>query len=172
MIAADSPAVVLPVETSLVRPAAYPARMEQFEATIEQARGGGALVGVPDSVIAALGGGGRIPVRATFDGAPYQGSVVSMGGRRCIGIQKAIRERLGKGIGDTVTVTLERDEAERTVTVPDDLAAALYQARARAAFDALSHSHQREYVNWIAEAKRAETRERRIVQTVEQLTSG
>lgn len=145
--------------------------MERFEAVIEEARGGGALVPIPDSVIEALGGGGRIPVEATFDGVAYRGSIVSMGGLRCLGILKSIREQLGKGPGDTVTVTVARDEAERTVTVPDDLAAALDQAGVRDHFDALSYSHRREYVQWIEEAKRPDTRARRVAQTVDRVTA-
>jgi len=66
-------------------------------------------------------------------------------------------------------VTVERDDAPRTVTVPADLAAALDAAGRSAAFDALSYSHQREYVDWIEEAKRADTRARRIAKTVEQI---
>jgi hypothetical protein len=145
--------------------------MERFEATIEAADRGGAYVAVPDTVVEALGGGGRIPVEATFDGVPYRGSIVSMGGVRCIGMLKAIREQLGKGEGDPVAVTVARDEAERMVTVAPDLAAALDAAGARPAFDALSFSHRREYVTWIEEAKRPETRQRRIAQTVERVTA-
>lgn len=58
-------------------------------------------------------GVGRLKVEATFDGAPYRGSVVNMGvrdanGNICyvIGITKAIRQRIGKTFGDTVAVTL------------------------------------------------------------------
>ncbi|MEU1205919.1 DUF1905 domain-containing protein [Nocardia sp. NPDC005825] len=78
----------------------------------------------------------RIPVRAGFDGIPYRGSIANMGAGPCLGLLKAIREELGKGPGDRVTVTLERDSAERTVAVPEDLATALAAADARAAFDA------------------------------------
>jgi hypothetical protein len=145
--------------------------MERFEATIGAALGGGALVAVPAGVVEALGGGGRIPVRATFDGVPYQGSIVSMGGQQCLGLLKSIREQLGKAPGDRVVVTLERDDAERTVTVPDDLAAALTEAGAADVFGRLSYSHQREYVSWISEAKRPETRQRRIAQTVERIAA-
>jgi Domain of unknown function (DUF1905)/Bacteriocin-protection, YdeI or OmpD-Associated len=144
--------------------------MERFDATIEAADRGGAYVTVPDPVVEALGGGGRIPVEATFDGVPYRGSIVSMGGARCVGLLKSIREQLGKGPGDAVAVTVARDEAERTVTVAPDLAAALDEAGARPAFDELSFSHRREYANWIDEAKRPETRQRRIAQTVERIT--
>jgi hypothetical protein len=118
--------------------------MERFEAIIEEGRGGGAFVTVPPEVDAALGGRGRIAVLATFDGIAYRGSVVTMGGVRCIGVLKAIREEAGKGPGDTLTVTLEADRGERTVAVPDDLAEALEGAGLRQAFDAMSFSHRRE----------------------------
>jgi uncharacterized protein YdeI (YjbR/CyaY-like superfamily) len=77
--------------------------------------------------------------------------------------------QLGKGNGDPVTVTVERDTAERTVEVPADFAAALDDAGLREAFDTLSYSHRREHVNAINEAKKAETRERRIAKAVEML---
>lgn len=145
--------------------------METFEGTIEEGMGGGAFVAVPDEVITALGGGGRIPVQATFDGIAYRGSIVSMGGGKCLGLLKGIRAELGKGPGDPVVVTVSRDEAERTIEVPDDLAAALDNAGARAAFDKLSYSHRREHVNAITEAKRPQTRTRRITRTIEMLTN-
>ena len=76
--------------------------MTEFAAPIEEANRGGAVVAIPDEVIEELGGGGRIPVNATFDRIPYQGSIVSMGGRRVLGVLKAIRTELGKGPGDEV----------------------------------------------------------------------
>ena len=54
--------------------------VQRFRATVMAGGGGGHLVRVPPEVVAALGGKGRIPVRATFDGVPYRGSVVRMGG--------------------------------------------------------------------------------------------
>jgi uncharacterized protein YdeI (YjbR/CyaY-like superfamily) len=72
-------------------------------------------------------------------------------------------------LGETVTVTVERDTGDRTVTVPEDLRAALAGAGLDGPFAALSYSHQREYVRWIEEAKRPATRERRIAGTVERL---
>ena len=80
--------------------------------------GGGHLVEVPPDVIEALGGGGRIPVNATFGGIPYRGSVVRMGGITCIGVRKDIVEALRADHGSVIEVTLERDTAERTVEVP------------------------------------------------------
>ena len=143
--------------------------MERFEAKIEEADRGGAFVAVPADVVEALGGKGRIPVHATFDGIAYQGSVVSMGGQKIIGLLKAIRLELGKQPGEVIAVTLEVDQAERTVTVPDDLRTALDEAGLSARFDALSFSHRRETVASITEAKKPETRARRITQTIERL---
>jgi hypothetical protein len=143
--------------------------VEVFEATIVDADGGGAFVRVPPEVVAALGAKGRTAVRATFDGVPYRGSIVSMGDGKVLGVLKQIRDDLGKRLGDTVTVTVEHDDAPRTVDVPADLRAALGQAGLADAFAALSYTHQREHVVWIDEAKKPETRARRIQRTVERL---
>ncbi|MFI7002652.1 YdeI/OmpD-associated family protein [Nocardia sp. NPDC050175] len=144
--------------------------MAEFEATIESGAGGGAYVAVPDKVVVALGGGGRIAVAAAFDGVEYRGSISDMGAGPCLGMLKAIRTELGKQAGDRVVVTVVRDEGERTVEVPDDLADALRSAGLRAAFDALSYSRRREHVTAVIEAKRAETRARRIAKVVESLS--
>ncbi|MGW4355014.1 YdeI/OmpD-associated family protein [Nocardia sp. NPDC004582] len=144
--------------------------MHRFESVIESATGGGAYIPVPADIIVALGGGGRIPVQASFDGIPYRGSIANMGAGPCLGLLKAIREELGKGPGDRVAVTVERDSAERTITVPEDLATALTAADARAAFDALSYTRRREHVTAVTGAKKTETRTRRIEKIVESLT--
>lgn len=144
----------------------------EFEAPLELVDRGGAVVTIPPEVYEELGGSGRIPVNATFDGISYRGSIVRMGGRPILGVLKAIRNDLGVGEGDVIVVTVERDDAERTVELPEDLAAALGGHHdARAAFGRLSYTHQREYVQWIEEAKRSDTRQRRITGTIERLTS-
>lgn len=127
------------------------------------------LVVIPDDVCTELRGSpgrARIPVQATFDGVPYQGSVVSMGGAMVLGIQNGILAAIGKTIGDVVTVTIERDVAERTVEVPADLAKALRAAGAREAFDALSYTARKEHVRGIEEAKKPETRATRVERAV------
>jgi len=141
----------------------------EFEATITAADRGGAYVAVPADVVAALGGRGRFPVIATFDGVEYRGSVVSTGSGPVIGVLQRIRAELGKEPGDVVRVTLTVDEEPRRVDVPEDLGAALADVHLQARFDALSYSHRREYVQWIEEAKRPATRQRRIEQTVERV---
>jgi hypothetical protein len=144
--------------------------VERFDAPIVEARGGGACVMVPAAVVEALGGGGRIPVQVTFDGIPYAGSIVSMGGGdKVLGVLKDIRTRLGKGPGDTLTITIERDEQERSVVVPADLAAALAEAGRTDTFAAVSYSKQRAAVQSIEAAKAAETRARRVAKVVDGL---
>jgi Domain of unknown function (DUF1905)/Bacteriocin-protection, YdeI or OmpD-Associated len=144
--------------------------MEEFDTTIVEAERGGAFVHVPPAVVDALGGKGRIPVRATFDGVAYRGSVVSMGGgEKVLGVLKAIRTEIGKEPGDVVRVTIEGDTETRSVEVPSDLRAALETAGLVGAFAKLSYSHQREYVSWIDEAKKPETRARRITQAIDRL---
>jgi hypothetical protein len=140
-----------------------------FDATLVAADRGGAFVPVPKEVVDALGGKARTPVRATFDGIEYRGSIVSMGGQQVLGVLKAIRTELGKGPGDEVRVTVELDEQPRSVEVPDDLREALATASVTDRFTDLSYSHQREYVTWIDEAKRPATRARRIAATVERV---
>jgi antitoxin component of MazEF toxin-antitoxin module len=136
--------------------------------------GGGHLVDVPPEVIEALksqgSGKGRIPVTATFDGVPYRGSIIRMGGGAVLGVQKAIMAEAGVSVGDTLTVVVRNDDAPREVQVPDDLAEALAgNDAALAAFEGLSFSHRREYVDAINEAKRPETRSRRVERTVQAL---
>jgi antitoxin component of MazEF toxin-antitoxin module len=132
--------------------------------------GGGHLVEVPPEVVEALGGKGRIPITTTFNGVPYRGSIVRMGGGAVLGVQKAIMAEAGVRVGDSITVVVRNDEGPRVVEVPVDLAEALARnGAARAAFEGLSFSHKREYVRSITEAKRPETRARRIELTIEQL---
>ena len=147
------------------------AGLSGFVAVVEEAPRGGAYVRIPPDVIEALGGG-RIPVRATFDGIEYRGSIVRMGEDSVLGVLKEIRERLGKAHGDELEVTIVRDEAEREVEIPIELAKLLEaNPAARDAFETLSYSHRREHALHVAEAKKPETRERRARKTVENLTS-
>ena len=146
------------------------AREQRFLAIIQEGGRGGAAVMVPDEVVHTLGGGGRIPVQATFDGVMYRGSVVRMGSRAVLGVTKDIRADIGKAVGDEVVVVVDRDDEVRRVQVPDQLAVELSRRpKAQLAFEGLSYSHRREYVQWIEEAKKPETKVRRIRSTIERL---
>jgi len=144
-----------------------------FRAVIEAAQSGGAYVRIPCDVEAAFGKK-RVPVRATIDGVPYRGSLVRMG-EPChvLGVLKEIRERIGKGVGDTVVVTVEEDLAPRAVEIPPDLRGALdSSSSAKESFESLSFSRQREYVLWIEAAKRESTRSERVSRSIEMLAQG
>ncbi len=135
------------------------------------ARGsGGHLVEVPATAVERLGGGGRIPVTATFNGVTYRGSIVTMSGVAMIGVTKAIIAEAGVAVGDVLKVAVENDDRPRDVEIPKDLERA-FRAHpgAREAFAKLSYTHRREYVTSIAEAKRPETRARRVERTIDAL---
>ncbi|WP_412060769.1 DUF1905 domain-containing protein [Rubrivirga sp. IMCC45206] len=138
-----------------------------FTATIVANEGGGAFVVVPFDVEAAFGSK-RPAVVATFDGVPYRGRLVRMGGPDHILLaRKDVRAAIGKQPGDPVSVTVARDDAPREVSVPDDLTAALAQAGLTEAFAALSYTRRKEVVAGIEGAKRPETRARRIAAAVD-----
>lgn len=83
------------------------------------------------------------------------------------------RAAAGVVAGDGVEVEIQADTASREITVPSDLCAALADERATAKFfDSLSYTHRKEWVRWIEEAKKPETRRARITMTVEALRAG
>jgi hypothetical protein len=142
-----------------------------FSTALQAGRGGGAFVELPAEVLAALGGGSRFRVTGRLNGVQFESSTMAMGGGRvCLGLHKATRQTAGVDIGDTVDLEVERDERPRALAVPQDLQAALASdPAAAAAFDRLPFTHRREYVEWIAGAKKPETRTRRVTQTLERL---
>ncbi|MBN9175904.1 MAG: DUF1905 domain-containing protein [Microbacterium sp.] len=122
-----------------------------------------------DAQVEELGGGKRAAVVVRIGAREARLRLGVMGGKNLIGMSKAARAELGVEIGDTVEASIEVDAAEREITVPDDLAAALDAAGVRAAFDALAPSRRKEVVRGVAEAKQAATRERRIAAAVSSL---
>ncbi len=116
-------------------------------------------------------GKGRPPVRVTLNGYAYRSTLAPYGGVYYLPIKKNVLEGAHVKAGDRVTVVLELDEAQRTVRLPSDLARALKASpAAQARWKQLSFTHQKEYVSAIEEAKRPETRARRIEKVIAQLT--
>ncbi|ALW85578.1 hypothetical protein AUC43_11030 [Hymenobacter sedentarius] len=147
----------------------------EFEAILEAGEDhGGVFVVVPFNVAEVYGTRGRVPVQATFDNYPYQGSIVPIGdGHHALLLLKQIRRAIDKTVGDTVRVTLSRDVTERKMEAPADLAEKLAtNPKAAAYFSKLAYTHQREFVRWLEGAKKPETRTRRLEETVELLTQG
>lgn len=123
--------------------------------------------------VAELGGGKRAPVRVSIGDRTARLRLAVMGGEYVIGLSKAARAQLGVDIGDEVTVVVGLDEQPREVEIPPALGEALAaEPVAAAAFERLAYTHRKEYATWIAEAKRAETRERRVAQALVMLREG
>jgi hypothetical protein len=138
------------------------------------ARGPAAAFVLDDEQVATVGEGAkRFPVVATVNGYTWRTSVARMGGEFLIGLNKEVRTGAGVQAGDTVTLELTLDPEPRTVELPSVLAEALdADPKAKAIYDGLAFTHRKEYARWIAEAKRDDTRERRVAKALEMLHGG
>ncbi|MET8834189.1 YdeI/OmpD-associated family protein [Micromonospora sp. NPDC004540] len=141
--------------------------------TLEQRGPAGAFV-LSDEQVSVVGEGRRaFPVRVSVNGVTLPLRLARMGGENLIGLSRAARAEAGVSIGSSYEVGIAQDTEERRVEVPDDLAVALADdARAQAAFEALAHSHRKEFVRWVTEAKREATRAQRVSKTIEMLRAG
>ena len=145
-----------------------------FEAKIEAADRGGAFVYIPFDVEETFGKK-RVKIKAVFEGeAEYRGTLVRMGSpQHILIVRKDIRTQIGKQPGDVVKVSLVEDTQPRVVEVPENFQQLLNQDETvKQFFSKLSYTHQREYVEWITEAKKEETRERRMLKAIEMLKRG
>ena len=141
------------------------------------------LDGMPSSEVAALnapfdvektfGTRARVPVRGTINGFPFRSSLMPMGGCHRMVVNKAIRKGAGVKAGDTVSVVMERDEAERTIDPPPALKKEL--ARSKAAqtnWEKQSFTNKKEMARSIVEVKQEETRVRRLAKVLDVLKNG
>jgi hypothetical protein len=138
------------------------------------ARGAAAAVILDKDQVAVIGEGAkRFPVLATVNGYSWRTTVTPMRGEFLLGLNRAVRESAGVEVGNTVEVEIELDTARREVEVPEALAGALASDRgASAAFGTLAFTHRKEYARWIADAKREETRDRRVTKALQMLREG
>jgi bacteriocin resistance YdeI/OmpD-like protein/uncharacterized protein DUF1905 len=128
---------------------------------------------IPDEVVERLGGGRRPKVVVTVAGHTWRSSIANMGGTFMLGVSLANREAAGVAAGQTLDVEIELDAAPRTVDVPHDLAAALAgDPDARAVWDGWSFTRRKEAARSLTEAKKPETRARRLEKVIADLRSG
>jgi hypothetical protein len=149
------------------------ARKFEFDALIKKhGKTDGGFIEFPWDVQKEFGKG-RVKVMALFDGLPYRGSLVKMGGDcHWLGITKELRKSLGKNPGDTIHVVITEDKEERSVEIPDDLNKELKKhPDLLSFFNGLAYTHRKEYVRWITEAKKEETRKNRVIKAIELLTA-
>jgi hypothetical protein len=137
--------------------------MERFDAELVAGRkppySAWTFIEVPAASAAALGHG---PVRGTLAGTPFRGTASRSGGVLRIPVNRELLRRAGVARGDRVAVALERDPDPRPVDVPDELRAVLDADPTLArAFSALPPAHRRAWAQYVAGAKRPETRARR-----------
>src|SRR5580704_6313292 len=142
----------------------------KFKAKIEAGDGGGAYVLFPYDAMKEFATKWTVPVKATFTGVPYTGSLIKYSNPlHMLGMLKAIREKTGKGPGDTIEVVVWRDEAVRTVEVPAQFENLMKKEGLFTAFRKLSYTHRKEYCRWVTEGKKEETRLRRLEKAIEML---
>jgi hypothetical protein len=140
--------------------------------TILEPRGPAGAIVLDDEQVAAIGGGAKVfPVKVTVNGTPVDLRLARMGGENLIGFRKEIRRQLGVEIGDEIHAVIERDDAPREIEIPPELQEAFdAHPEARAAFEKLAPSHRREHARSVAEAKRPETRAKRVDAVLRALT--
>jgi Bacteriocin-protection, YdeI or OmpD-Associated/Domain of unknown function (DUF1905) len=153
----------------MTEPVRFTARLEPADV--------GTFVVVPPNVATALGATGRTSVTGTIDGQAFSNQVMpytfeGVGRRVVMVVNKSVRTAIGKEAGESVELVLARDGRSRSanVAVPAELEEALRaDPDAAAAFKALAPSHRREHSEYVADAKREETRRRRAAQTIERI---
>jgi uncharacterized protein YdeI (YjbR/CyaY-like superfamily) len=118
-----------------------------------------------------FGSRARVAVAGTINSYPFRSSIMPEGdGTHSMMVNKALKAGARASVGDLVTVVMDIDKAERKVVIPGEFKAALKKApAAREFFEQLSYSRQKEYTDWIAGAKRPETRSARVKSSIERL---
>ena len=111
----------------------------------------------------------RVKMKALIDAVEYRGLLTPMGGEYGLFMNKTVREKVGKTFGDIVHVSIEEDTEPRVVEIPEDLLQLMLENEVKSFFDSLSFTHQKEYVQWILDAKREETRQNRLVKAIEMM---
>lgn len=128
---------------------------------------------IPFDVEKVFGTRARVPVRGTINGFAFRSSIFPMSGGHYMAVNKETRAGAKATGGETVSVVMERDDEPRTITPPPDFERALKASKAaQAMWDKLSYTHRKEHVRAIEEAKRPETRARRIQKAVTDLAAG
>jgi hypothetical protein len=140
-----------------------------FDGRLESDQGA-CFIRVPPEAMTALGDKKRLPVKVTINGYTYRTTVAVYGGKFYLGVRREIRDAAGVAAGDRLRVGLEYDAELRTVDLPDALRAALEaDAATAAAFEKLSHTRKKDFVQWVSGAKRPETQRRRMEQAMAML---
>ena len=143
-----------------------------FDTTVEQTGRTATAFEVPLDV-RDLFGTAHPPIKVTINSHTYRTTPAVYGGRYYVSLSKSNRDAAHVAAGQRIKVTIREDSEPRKIEAPPDLAAALDDDdEARDFWDRLSYSHRREYVDWLEEAKRDSTREKRVAKAIEALRGG
>ncbi|MFS8131060.1 MAG: YdeI/OmpD-associated family protein [Candidatus Dojkabacteria bacterium] len=133
--------------------------------TAEIFTGGGQTAGfwIPEEIIKKFGKGKRVPVVVTLNGYSYRSTVTTYDEKLAVGISIENREKAGVKIGDKLEIDISYDDKPRTVEVPEIMQKELDKnPKANSVFQDLAFTHKKEYVKWIVDAKKEETRIARL----------
>lgn len=148
----------------------------EFTAVIKQnGNMNAAFVEFPFSTEELFNKKGLVKIKVVFDNkVAYRGSLAKMKSEcHILGLTQEIRKQLGKTFGDEVFVSLIEDKQERTVEIADDIASVFNaNPEANLLFDKMSYTHKKEYIRWIEEAKKPETRENRKIKMIQMILDG
>lgn len=112
-------------------------------------------------------GKARPPVKVSVNGYTYRSTVSVYDGRYYLPVRRERREEAGLRAGDIIDVTVALDTEERTVMAPPELCAAFKKnAAAKERWKELSYTRKKEHADAILQAKRPETRARRVQKTL------
>ncbi len=145
---------------------------KRFTVELQRVQKTGTMFRIPFALEEEFGRA-RPPVKVTIRGHTWRTTPGVYDGVGYIVVNREVKAATGVDAPERVRVSMELDAEPRTVRVPADVRAALdADEMARKGFAKLSYSHRREYVEWIEEAKRPETRTRRIAATLERVREG
>lgn len=142
-----------------------------FDGEMVAARGGGHVIAMSEQLVTSLGARHMSRVAGTLNGRPFRSNLMKMGGAFFLGVHKEHVDALGLAFGDHVAVEMSLDSEPRGDDIPPAILvdALRRDAAAAAAWENLAPSRRREYVGSIKEAKKDETRERRVRRTIDEL---
>lgn len=149
---------------------------QQFNARLlsKGPRGAWTYLAVPFDVHEVFGTKSRVAVAGTMNGFPFRNSLLPEGdGTHSMMVNKDLQIGANVRPGDVVSISLQLDQGERKVIVPQELERALLEDKqAASVFDTLSYSHKKEYVDWISTAKQPSTKARRVTKALSMLAAG
>src|SRR5499425_377215 len=116
-------------------------------------------------------GKAKVPVKVTINGYTWRSTVGNRGGIQYIVVNTEARRSAGVKAGDVVSITLEPDTEKREIKIPIPLRKAL-GAKLTQKLNALSFTRKKEFIVWYSEAKKDETRARRVEKMKQMLSAG